>query len=109
MLARYKALILDEIQTSKFEKPGEIVGTLKGFLANSKLTRGGKHETSSDCSLVMLANIDLDDNQNPKKELYFEELPDFLQETAFIDRLKGLIPGWQTKKLDNNCLPRVWD
>lgn len=106
LLARYKALILDEIQTAKFEKPGEIIGTLKGFLANAKLTRGGKHETSSDCSLVMLANIDLDNNQQPTKDLYFEELPEFLRETAFIDRLKGLIPGWETKKLDSNSFAK---
>lgn len=106
LLARYKALILDEIQTAKFEKPGEIIGTLKGFLANSKLTRGGKHETSSDCSLVMLANIDLDSDQKPLKDLYFEELPEFLQETAFIDRLKGVVPGWQTRKLDFNSFAK---
>jgi ATP-dependent Lon protease len=36
------------------------VGRLKGFLANGCLTRGGLHETASDCSLVMLANIALD-------------------------------------------------
>jgi ATP-dependent Lon protease len=106
LLARYKALILDEIQTAKFEKPGEIIGTLKGFLANSKLTRGGKHETSSDCSLIMLANIELDSDQKPVKELYFEELPEFLRETAFIDRLKGVVPGWQTRKLDENSFAK---
>jgi ATP-dependent Lon protease len=28
-----------------------------------------------------------------------EELPDFLRETAFLDRIKGIIPGWETQKL----------
>jgi ATP-dependent Lon protease len=106
LLARYKALILDEIQTAKFEKPGEIIGTLKGFLANSKLTRGGKHETSSDCSLVMLANIELNNMQQPINDYYFDELPEFLRETAFIDRIKGLIPGWETRKLDINSFAK---
>lgn len=106
LLARYKTLVLDEIQTAVFEKPGEIVGTLKGFLANGKLTRGGKHETSSDCSLVMLANIELDDKLRPINEFYFSELPDFLQETAFLDRIKGLIPGWETRKLDVNSFAK---
>lgn len=107
LLARYKTLVLDEIQTAVFEKPGEIVGTLKGFLANGKLTRGGKHETSSDCSLVMLANIELDDKLNPVNEFYFSELPQFLQETAFIDRLKGLVPGWETRKLDADSFAKT--
>jgi len=99
LLARYRALILDEIQTAQFKNEGEIIGTLKGFLANSKLTRGGKHETSSDCSLVMLANIDLDDSQQPVNSFYFSELPKFLQEAAFLDRLQGILPGWESKKL----------
>jgi ATP-dependent Lon protease len=30
------------------------------------------------------------------------ELPQFLQETAFLDRLKGLIPGWELPKLTAN-------
>ncbi len=106
LLARYKTLVLDEIQTAVFEKPGEIVGTLKGFLANGKLTRGGKHETSSDCSLVMLANIELDDRQRPVNEDYFGELPEFLRETAFIDRLKALVPGWETRKLDTDSFAK---
>jgi ATP-dependent Lon protease len=28
-----------------------------------------------------------------------QELPYFLQETAFLDRLRGLIPGWKIRKL----------
>ncbi|MEN6291705.1 MAG: BREX system Lon protease-like protein BrxL, partial [Methanobacterium sp.] len=56
LLARYKVVVLDEVQTLKFEKPEEIVGGLKGFLANSRLTRGGLHESSTDCGLVLLAN-----------------------------------------------------
>jgi predicted ATP-dependent Lon-type protease len=27
------------------------------------------------------------------------ELPGFLQETAFLDRLRGIIPGWKVRKL----------
>lgn len=99
LLARYKVVVLDEVQTLKFEKPEEIVGGLKGFLANSRLTRGGLHESSSDCGLVMLANILLDSNQNPIESPLLKELPDFLQETAFLDRIKGIVPGWKTKKL----------
>jgi ATP-dependent Lon protease len=99
LLARYKVVVLDEVQTLKFEKPDEIVGGLKGFLANARLTRGGLHESSSDCSLVMLANILLDSHQKPVLSPLVKELPEFLQETAFLDRLRGIIPGWKTKKL----------
>jgi ATP-dependent Lon protease len=103
MLARYSVVVLDEIQTLKFEKPEEIVGGLKGFLANGKLTRGGLHETASDCGLVLLANIALDSQQRPISEPLVRELPPFLQETAFLDRLRALIPGWKIRKLSGEC------
>lgn len=103
MLARYSVVVLDEVQTLKFEKPEEIIGGLKGFLANGKLTRGGLHETGSDCGLVMLANITLDSQQQPVMDPLVKELPAFLQETAFLDRIRVLIPGWKIRKLSGEC------
>jgi ATP-dependent Lon protease len=103
LLARYSVVVLDEIQTLKFEKPEEIVGGLKGFLANGRLTRGGLHETASDCGLVLLANIALDNQQRPIVEPLVKELPSFLQETAFLDRIRALIPGWKIRKLSSEC------
>jgi len=106
LLARFAVVVLDEVQTLKFEKPQEIVGGLKGFLANAKLTRGGLHEAASDCGLVMLANIALDDQQRPIRDLLTEELPEFLQETAFLDRIRGIIPGWKTPKLSGDSFAK---
>jgi ATP-dependent Lon protease len=99
ILARYAVVVLDEVQTLKFEKPEEIVGSLKGYLANSRIARGGLHEMASDCGFVMLANITLDAAQRPAKDPLISELPRFLRETAFLDRLRGLVPGWQVRKL----------
>ncbi len=103
ILARYKVVVLDEVQTLRFDRPAEIVGGLKGFLANSRLSRGGLYETNSDCSFVLLANISLNEEQEPLKELVVEELPAFLRETAFLDRIRGLIPGWKLPKLRADC------
>jgi len=106
LLARFAVVVLDEVQTLKFEKPEEIVGGLKGYLANGKLTRGGLYEMGSDCGLVMLANIQLDSDQQPIAEPLVRELPEFLQETAFLDRIRGLIPGWKLPKLSGECFAR---
>lgn len=103
ILARYAVVVLDEVQTLRFDKPAEIVGGLKGFLANGRLSRGGLHETSSDCSFVMLANISLNEQQKPVKQPLIEELPEFLRETAFLDRIRGLLPGWHLRKLTADC------
>jgi ATP-dependent Lon protease len=100
LLARFSVVVLDEIQSLKFQQPEEIVGSLKGFLANGRMTRGGLYETSSDCSFVMLANVLLDEFQQPiVSETHIEHLPEFLQETAFLDRIRGLLPGWKIRKL----------
>jgi ATP-dependent Lon protease len=103
LLARYAVVVLDEVQTLKFEKSQEIVGGLKGFLANGQLTRGGLHQTASDCGLVLLANIALDAQQNPIMNPLVKELPEFLQETAFLDRMRAIIPGWKIRKLSGDC------
>ncbi len=102
LLTRYAVVVLDEVQTLKFESPAEIVGGLKGYMANGRVTRGGLHEFASDCSFVMLANITLDSQSNPKNDPITQELPAFLQETAFMERIKGIIPGWQIPKLEQN-------
>jgi ATP-dependent Lon protease len=102
-------VVLDEIQTLKFLQPEEIVGGLEGHLANGVLTRGGLHETASDCSFVLLANISLDEQQRPVRELLVEELPAFLRETAFLDRTKGIIPGWETQKLTSRSFAESLD
>jgi ATP-dependent Lon protease len=97
-------VVLDEIHKMRFTDPEGIVAGLQGYLANGELTRGGLHRTASDCGLVILANVALDDQQRPSVEPVIKELPDFLQETAFIDRIKGIIPGWRLPKLSNDCL-----
>jgi ATP-dependent Lon protease len=60
---------------------------------------GGLYETASDTSLVLLANVALDERQQPISSPLINELPEFLQETAFLDRLRGIIPGWKVRKL----------
>ena len=106
LLARYAIVVLDEVQTLRFDQPGEIIGGLKGFMANNRLTRGGRNETPSDAGLVLLANILLDSRQQPVLEPIVRELPSFLQETAFLDRLRALIPGWQVRKLGGDSFAR---
>jgi ATP-dependent Lon protease len=53
---------------------------------------------------VILANITLDEDQRPIFDPIVQELPEYLQETAFLDRLRGIIPGWELPKLSNKSL-----
>lgn len=106
LLARFAVVVLDEVQTAKFEDPAQIVGGLKGYLANGLITRGGLHEIPADAGFVLLANITLDEQLRPVKSPVISELPTFLQETAFIDRIRGLIPGWELPKLTSGSFAK---
>lgn len=100
LVTRYDTVVLDEVQSVKGDSAGELIAMLKVYLESGKFSRG-KTEASAESGFVMLANITLDENLVPihLDRGIFREFPNFLQETAFIDRLHGIIPGWY--------LPRV--
>jgi ATP-dependent Lon protease len=104
LLARYDVLVLDEIQYIKFDQPENIVSNLKTYLENGRITRGGLADIPSDCGMVLLANISLDRDQKPINDLIISELPRFMHETAFLDRFRGIIPGWKIPKFSENCI-----
>lgn len=104
LLARYDVLVLDEVQYIKFVEPENIISNLKTYLANGRITRGGLADIPSDCGMVLLANISLDRDQKPINDLIIRELPKFMHETAFLDRFRGIIPGWKIPKFSQNCI-----
>lgn len=104
LLVKNDVVVLDEVQSIYFTNPGEVIGVLKGFLEAGYFTRG-KHKVTSECSIVMLANIPIDSSGGPIEANLFTYLPDFLGETAFIDRLHGILPGWELPKFNTNMIP----
>ena len=59
---------------------------------------------TAEAGLIMLGNIVLDENLQPlhSEDGIFREIPNFLQETAFLDRIHGLIPGWEMPRISKN-------
>jgi ATP-dependent Lon protease len=105
LLVKHDAVVLDECQSISFENPGEVIGILKGFLEAGYFTRG-KQKVTSEASITMLANIPLESSGKPRSENLFENLPEFLRETAFIDRLHGILPGWELPKFDSAMIAK---
>jgi len=101
LLARFALVVLDEIQNLRFTDAPAVISGLKSYLANGTISRGGLNQVKSTCGLVLLANITLDADQRPIFDPIVKELPEYLQETAFLDRLRGIIPGWDLPKLSN--------
>lgn len=98
LLTRFDVVVFDEAQTIAFDNPGEVVGILKDFMESGRYTRGNQM-ASSDCGIVFLGNIEIGFHGHPVRKVLFEELPSFLRETAFIDRIHGLLPGWELPKI----------
>lgn len=100
LVTRYDIVVLDEVQSVRGDSAGELSAMLKVYLESGKFSRG-KTEATAESGFVMLANISLDERRIPinLEKGIFKEFPNFLRETAFIDRIHGIIPGWY--------LPRV--
>ncbi len=102
LLGRHDVVVLDEVQSLTFDNSDEIIGPLKNYLASGRYNRSGFADISSDCSLVMLANIELvefDGQLRPRNEdNLIVNLPTFFSETALLDRFVGIIPGWEIPK-----------
>jgi len=100
LITRYDAIVLDEVQSIRGDSAGELIAGLKVFLESGRYSRGNTMGTS-EAGFVMLGNITLDENHRPlrEEEGLFYEIPNFLQETAFVDRIHGLIAGWDMDRV----------
>lgn len=101
LLTAYDTVVFDEAQTIAFDNAGEMVGILKDYMESGRYTRG-KQKVAADAGVAFLGNIPIGSDGRPQRRVLFDELPDFLRETAFIDRIHGLIPGWDIPKVQRD-------
>ncbi|MEM4053604.1 MAG: BREX system Lon protease-like protein BrxL [Ignisphaera sp.] len=87
------AVVLDEISKIEFTEPFEMAGKLKDYMESNVFERGVAKQIRSGCSIVMQGNIDSDYDEWDKL------MPSSLREPALIDRVNGLIPGWEIPKI----------
>lgn len=105
LLGRHDVVVLDEVQSLTFDNPLEVIGPLKNYLASGRYNRSGFADVSSDCGLVMLANIELNEELRPRnEENLITNLPKFFAETALLDRIAGIIPGWEIPKFQREMV-----
>lgn len=101
LITRYDCVVIDEAQKVKADTTGELTALLKSYLEAGRFARGSAGSITAETGLVMLANIDLDSHRRPLNEQIglFRVFPNFLRETAFIDRFSGLLPGWDLPRI----------
>jgi len=108
LITRYDCVVIDEAQKVKTDSSGELTALLKSYLEAGKFGRGTASSITAEAGIVLLANIDIDDNRKPTNEEIgmFRLFPNFLRETAFIDRFSGLLPGWHLPRISKETPSR---
>jgi ATP-dependent Lon protease len=99
-LAVKDLVVFDEVSKVRFPNPDEMMGKLKDYMESGVFERGDKKVTS-DASLVFMGNIAVEmgsDGYVPVEDLTYV-LPEAMRDSAFIDRIHGLIPGWELPKI----------
>jgi len=108
LITRYDCVVIDEAQKVKADTSGELTAILKSYLESGRFGRGSSGTIAAEAGIALLANIDIDENRKPINEEIgiFRSFPNFLRETAFIDRFSGLLPGWYLPRITKNTPSR---
>ncbi|WP_318523251.1 BREX system Lon protease-like protein BrxL [Photobacterium leiognathi] len=93
LMATNDVLVLDEGQSIQFKGESDIHAKFKAYLESGEFSRGAEKVTS-ECGLMILANIELH-NAQPKRLDFIRELPKMFHDDALLDRFHGIIPGWE--------------
>jgi len=102
-LAVKDLVVFDEISKVRFPNPDEMMGKLKDYMESGMFERGDK-KAVSDASLVFMGNIAVETTPEgyvPVEDLTYV-LPEPMRDSAFIDRIHGLLPGWQLPKISQS-------
>jgi ATP-dependent Lon protease len=104
LIPRYDVVVVDEIQKIQTDSAGEAMAGLKMYLESGRYRRATGDMGTSEAGFVMLGNITLTSERRPlyQTEGIFKELPQAIQESAFIDRIHGLLEGWFMPRITKN-------
>ena len=105
LFTQFDIVVFDEAQTLSFSSPDETVAKLKGYLEQGKYSKG-KFTVSADSGAVFIANVSVDNGQPVNRNNLFSELPTLLQETALLDRIHGILPGWNLPRMSVDALSK---
>lgn len=107
ILKNHDFTAFDEIQTIIFQEPAEIQAALKSYLESGKTTIDN-NEFSSECGLMLMGNIPLNEQRRPLNFRYFDSLPMSFRESALLDRFHCFIEGWHLPRIHKGIIYKGW-
>lgn len=103
----YDVVGIDEITSFQFSDPDEMQSIMKSYLEAGKAAVDDVM-FQSECGLMLMGNIPLDENMKPLDRSYVKKLPEMFRESATMDRFHGFIEGWKIPRLTNEHLMEGW-
>lgn len=107
LLKHYDVVSIDEISTFSFVDPDEMQSAFKAYLEAGKCTVDNTNFLS-ECGLVLMGNIHLDEKRRPIDAAYYKALPEILRESATLDRFHSFIEGWKLPRLEVGLIHEGW-
>jgi ATP-dependent Lon protease len=103
LVCQYDVVCFDEISGVSFDQK-DGVNIMKGYMESGEFSRG-KESIRADGSIVMVGNFDVDvEHQQRVGHLFGPLPPDMRNDTAFMDRIHGYLPGWDIPKVSRELL-----
>lgn len=103
LVCQYDVICFDEVSGISFDKKDGI-NIMKGYMESGEFSRG-KESIRADGSMVMVGNFDVDVEQQQRIGHLFGPLPQEMRDdTAFMDRIHGYLPGWDVPKINKDLL-----
>jgi len=100
LIALKDIIVFDEISKIRFSNPDEVMGKLKDYMESGNYERGPQ-QVHADASIVLVGNLPVRYGK-PRDKLIFDVLPEPMKDTAFLDRMHGLIPGWELPRIQRS-------
>ncbi len=104
LIPRYDVVVIDEVQKIHTDTAGEAMAALKMYMESGRYRRATGDMGTSEAGFIILGNITIGPDRRPLYETngIFKELPSSLQESAFVDRIHGLLEGWFMPRITKN-------
>jgi ATP-dependent Lon protease len=103
LVCQYDVVCFDEVSGISFDQK-DGVNIMKGYMESGEFSRG-KESIRADGSLVLVGNFEVDvEHQQRIGHLLGPMPPEMRDDTAFMDRIHGYLPGWDVPKIDKEYL-----
>ena len=103
LVCQYDVVCFDEISGITFDQK-DGVNIMKGYMESGEFSRG-KESIRADGSIVLVGNFEVDvETQQRIGHLFGPLPPEMRNDTAFMDRIHGFLPGWDIPKIDKDIV-----